>query len=291
LNARSLFVAADGRLHAPWRILLFVVITALSLILVAVVARPLLLGAQQVTGIALTADTVALALALLTSHAVMVYAADRRSWSYVALGADAARGKVLLRGWLLGAIPIGVPCALLLAVGWLSLRSALSGSWWIAARQVSLFLLTASLSEELLSRGYIFATLREWLGWPVALGLTSVGFGLAHLGNPGVDARAVVLVTLAGVFLGAVLIVTGSLYATWMAHWAWNWVMAVPLHAAVSGQSFSHPDYQIVDAGPDWITGGAWGPEGGAGAAGGMLIGLGYLYWRYNKKRNEQLQR
>ena len=98
------------------------------------------------------------------------------------------------------------------------------------------------------------------------------------------------LVVLSGVYLGAILIVTRSLYAVWMTHVAWNWAMAVLLHTAVSGHIFPHPDYQIVDNGPNWLTGGAWGPEGGAGAAVGMLAGLGYLYWRYNKTRNEQLQ-
>ena len=71
-----------------------------------------------------------------------------------------------------------------------------------------------------------------------------------------------------------------SLYAAWAAHVAWNWVMAVPLHAPVSGLRFEAPDYRTVDAGPDWITGGAWGPEGGMGAAAGMLAALTLLIVR-----------
>ena len=31
------------------------------------------------------------------------------------------------------------------------------------------------------------------------------------------------------------------------------------------------PDYAMVDDGPDWLTGGTWGPEGGAAGAAGML--------------------
>src|SRR3712207_7874899 len=46
-----------------------------------------------------------------------------------------------------------------------------------------------------------------------ALLLTSVPFGLVHLQNPGADARSTLLVVLAGVFLGAVLLGTASLYA------------------------------------------------------------------------------
>src|SRR5207302_1475265 len=72
--------------------------------------------------------------------------------------------------------------------------------------------------------------------------------------------------------------------------WGWNWIMAVALHASVRGVAFEAPDYRMVDAGPDWITGGVWGPEGGAGAAAGMFVGLAYLYWR-KKTQDERLQR
>src|SRR5205085_6465841 len=105
----------------------------------------------------------------------------------------------------------------------------------------------AALWEELMMRGYLFATLREWMGWPVAAGVASVAFGLLHLSNPGADAQSVVMVVLAGVVRAVVLVATQSLYAAWMAHWAWNWVMAVPLHVAVSGVPLARPDYELVD--------------------------------------------
>jgi hypothetical protein len=114
--------------------------------------------------------------------------------------------------------------------------------------------------------------------------VTSVAFGLLHLGNPGADAQSVIAVIIAGVFLGGILVATGSLYAAWMAHFAWNWVMAALLHTAVSGLPLAAPDYRIVDAGPDWATGGQWGPEGGAGAVVGMLVGLLYLYARWQRR-------
>lgn len=280
MTARAFFVAADGRLRAPWRILVFFVVSGVCIQGIAIAGGPLLDGADRLTGTDATSESLVLVIGLVAAHAIMLRGIDKRPWSDVGLHAPAARTNVLARGWLLGALPILVPCVLMLALGVLAVRPSIQGSWWLAAAQVSLFLLPAALGEELFSRGYLFATLRDWLGWPVALLLTSIGFGLLHLANPGADARSVSMVVLAGVFLGAVLLATGSLYAAWMAHWAWNWVMAVPLHVAVSGLPLSRPDYQVVDAGPDWITGGSWGPEGGAGAAAGMLLGLAYLYTR-----------
>ena len=57
---------------------------------------------------------------------------------------------------------------------------------------------------------------------------------------------------------------------------------------SVSGLPLESPDYRYVDAGPDWATGGVWGPEGGAAGGLGMLGGLAYLYAR-RKSRRQQL--
>lgn len=113
----------------------------------------------------------------------------------------------------------------------------------------------------------------------------SVGFGLLHLANNGATIESVGLVTLAGVFLATVLYATRSLYAAWMAHFAWNWMMAAVFHASVSGYPFEAPSYRYVDAGPDWATGGDWGPEGGLPAAIGMGAGIAVLY---GAKRSRQ---
>src|SRR6185503_11806619 len=162
-------------------------------------------------------------------------------------------------------------------IGWLGRLPATPGAWLPAALRVSLFLLPAAFAEELATRGYVFAVLREVWGWRWTLFATSAVFGLLHLANAGANVQSVSLVILAGVFLGAVLLATRSLYAAWMAHFAWNWTMAVIFHTAVSGLPLETPDYRYADAGPDWATGGQWGPEGGAAGALGMLGGLAYL--------------
>ena len=148
------------------------------------------------------------------------------------------------------------------------------GSSLAAAARISAFLLPAALAEELVSRGYLLTAIRDGVGAWIAAAVTSLLFGLAHLVNPGVTVESFVNVTLAGLFLAAVRIVFDSLYAAWAAHAAWNWIMAVPFHAAVSGISFDAPDYRTISHGPAWATGGTWGPEGGVAAAVGMLAGL-----------------
>ncbi|HVT40817.1 MAG TPA: hypothetical protein VHE78_17390, partial [Gemmatimonadaceae bacterium] len=81
-------------------------------------------------------------------------------------------------------------------------------------------------------------------------------------------------------FLASVRLATGSLYAAFVAHLAWNFVQGAVLHAPVSGLALPAPGYRAVDAGPAWLTGGAWGPEGGLAAAAGMLGATFLLLWR-----------
>jgi hypothetical protein len=85
------------------------------------------------------------------------------------------------------------------------------------------------------------------------------------------------MVIVAGVFLGGVLMATGSLWAAWAAHFGWNWTMAAIFHMQVSGGGFPTPDYRVVEVGPDWLTGGGWGPEGGLAALVGMTTAMLYL--------------
>ena len=145
-------------------------------------------------------------------------------------------------------------------------------------------LLPAAFFEELFIRGYVFAVLRRAGGWRLALIVTSVVFGLLHAWNPGADAQSILAVTVAGFFLGAILLATRSLYAAGAAHFAWNWVMAGALHIAVSGVSSGDVDYRTVETGPDWLTGGPWGPEGGLAAVALMFVGILYLYGRYLRR-------
>ena len=63
--------------------------------------------------------------------------------------------------------------------------------------------------------------------------------------------------------------------------------MAAVFHVAVSGIPFEAPDYRYVDAGPDWATGGEWGPEGGIPAGLGMVAGDGVSLLEQKRREAE----
>ena len=87
-------------------------------------------------------------------------------------------------------------------------------------------------------------------------------FGLAHLANPGVTPLAVANIAAAGIFLGLAFYAPGGIFTAFGAHLGWNATLAA-LDAPVSGLPFTIPAIDYVAGGPAWLTGGAFGPEGG----------------------------
>ncbi len=282
-------MTSDGaRLYAAaiGRILLFVLLVALCAIAADALLSPLLVWVVGRTGQRLRVDMFVELAAALSATAVMVRAIDKRPWSDVGLSRRDASPGAFIGGWLIGTAAIAITCGVLALVGLLRFVPAAGHGWIGAALRITVVLVPSALAEELLCRGYLLTVVRERVGVRLAVVLTSVMFGLLHLANPGASAESVALVTLAGIFLAAVRVVLDSLYAAWMAHLAWNWVMAVLVHAAVSGVRFESPQYQAVTGSPAWVSGGPWGPEGGVMAGLGMVTGLAYLYTRRRREES-----
>lgn len=226
-----------------------------------------------------TVQVAPLALAFLFAHAVVVRRYHDDGGAYVGLDAPAFLTPAVPRAALIGALAIGVPSVLLLAAGELRIETGVAGQrtfWWSFASLLGL-LVPAALWEELAFRGYLLSVLRERAGTRTALLVTSGLFGLVHWQNAGATVQSTAAVTLAGVFLGVIRLSTGSLYAAWAAHLSWNLTMAIVLRTPVSGFELGLPGYRVVDAGPDWLTGGTWGPEGGAAAMLGLAVGSWYF--------------
>ncbi len=215
---------------------------------------------------------------------IMLRRVEKLPWSTVGLDRGALSAPALISGTILGGFTIGIASLLLLAAHMLRIDRTVPGGWWGQAGHSAVVLLPAAFFEELFIRGYVFAVLRRAWGWRLALIVTSVVFGLLHAWNPGADAESILAVVVAGFFLGAILLATRSLYAAGAAHFAWNWVMAAALHIAVSGIPSADVDYRTVETGPDWLTGGPWGPEGGFAAVALMFIAIFYLYGRYLRR-------
>jgi membrane protease YdiL (CAAX protease family) len=280
----------SGRVRTGWRVAFFLLVTVAGGIVAANIAyemisfTPLVSAARQY-GVPLAEYGQLIALVVGTYAALRVVDGVRHGiWTRVGLGPRGLQPRRLLTGLAAGTLAILVPCGVLIAAGRFSFerQPAEIVSWVAAARSALLILAPAALAEEMAMRGYLLTTLVEGVGAPLAVAITSVLFAILHLLNPDPTVLSTGMVALAGLFLAVIRLTTGSLWAGWVAHLAWNLVQAVVLHAPVSGLPLDTPGYRLVDHGPEWITGGPWGPEGGLAAAAGMLVAT-FLLVRYSK--------
>ena len=274
MTARAVLYAPSGTLRVWWRVAGFLLVFFAADQAVSAVAHRLPVPASFTGQLTIAFGSVLAAAALATW--VMLRRVDDRAWSTAFLGKEAARPRLLGAGLALGAFGILLPSGLLVAAGWMRVApaqtAAVSGAGpALFALQAAVLFLPQSLAEELLSRGYAFNAIREAAGPAAAIAVSSLVFGALHLGNPGADFRSFANVVVAGVWLGAIVVVTRSVYAAWMAHFAWNFAIAGVLHAPLSGIPFPTPAYALTADGPAWATGGRWGPEGSAFAALSML--------------------
>lgn len=140
----------------------------------------------------------------------------------------------------------------------------------------------AAAAEEILFRGYPLQTLtRANLAWLGVL-LTSVPFAAVHLNNPhAVPGFTFVNTALAGIWLAVAYLRSRSLWLPLGLHWSWNWVQASLLGLPVSGieRIAPAPLLKALNVGPDWLTGGAYGIEGGAACTAALIIST-LVIWR-----------
>ena len=177
-------------------------------------------------------------------------------------GARAAKGF----GGGLGIGTLAAGAALLLAVllgnaEWVADRGGIA-AYGLRVLGTLALLAPAALAEEVLFRGVPLVLLAAAFGRGPALVALSVLFGLAHLNNPNVTALGVVNIVAAGVFLGLAFYAPGGIWTAFGAHLGWNGTLAA-LDAPVSGLPFQIPMIDYEPGGPQWLTGGAFGPEGG----------------------------
>lgn len=118
-----------------------------------------------------------------------------------------------------------------------------------------------AVNEEIIFRGILFRWIEEWGGSWVALLLTSLFFGAAHLANPNASWIAAVGIAFeAGVMLGAAYMLTRSLWLPMGIHAAWNFTQGEIYDIPVSGM----PVHGLLVArlsGPPLLTGNGFGLE------------------------------
>ena len=180
----------------------------------------------------------------------------------------------LAAGWGLGAFLMLVVFGILVVGGWLTIET----SPWQAldVTAVILVAVVVGFNEELAFRGYIMQRLGQAWGMPLAVAASSILFGLVHVLNPNASALGIVSVCISGLLYACAYLVTRSLWLPVGLHMSWN---IVQMHVlGFPGSGHVRPSIlRSVTHGPDLVTGGAFGPEGGIVVIGVVLAAIALL--------------
>lgn len=189
------------------------------------------------------------------------------------LGLGAAlMGLIFLVGWLTGSLRV---------TGFFEVSSP-NGGFALGMIQALVFFVFVGIYEELLSRGYHLVNLAEGFygklinqRWALMLAflVSSLVFGILHLGNPNATWLSAVNITLAGIFLGLGMVLTGSLAIPIGLHITWNFFQGNVFGFAVSGIQTGATIIATETIANTWLVGDAFGPESGLISLGAMLIG------------------
>ncbi len=275
----------EPRLRAGWRL----VIQALLFI-------TLLKGFQYIVGYYLIGNIPSLeAYASVFSEIIMLFAVtgsvyvartllDQRSFASLGLKSDNRAWIDLAVGIGITALMMGIIFLIEWAFGWLKFEGF---AWNLGAAKflapsillsLGIFLIVG-WQEELLYRGYWLQNLEDGLNIYWAVGISSLLFAAAHLGNPNFSIVSLIGLIVSSLFLTYAYTSTRRLWLPIGLHIGWNFFEGCVFGFPVSGMRTSSLLIHTA-TGPVFWTGGNFGPEAGLILLFALAIGT-FFVWAY----------
>jgi membrane protease YdiL (CAAX protease family) len=190
------------------------------------------------------------------AYLMLVWFIERRSTDELSRRSLLPEGAIGLAG---GFVLISAVIGILWLAGSYRVTGTDPGVDWLSL--VLVFGLSAGISEEIVFRGVLFRTIEEGLGTWAALACSAAFFGAIHGGNPNATTWTTLAIAIdAGVLFALLYHVTRSLWACIGLHAAWNVTEGAFYGTPVSGLP-PHGWLQSELTGPEWLSGGAFGPE------------------------------
>lgn len=292
-HERSLFQTVflspeEPRLRAGWRLLLHALFY-LSIMLTLSIGA--LLFYQGVQGGIITSISLAIMIDLVSILSATYFARrflDYRSFSSLGLKIDRSTLSDLIVGFLIPGLMMALIFLVEYAAGWTQFQGwawqtvGMSQSAIGLLGGLSAFIMVA-IGEEILSRGYHLQNLIEGLNLHWALFLSSSVFALLHFFNPSSSLMSTLGLLAAGYFLAYGWVRTRKLWLPIGLHIGWNFfegnVFGFPVSGLDTFRLLLH-----TPSGPEFITGGTFGPEAGLIAIPAMLLGA-WLVKLYTRDR------
>ncbi len=277
------FFTNDLTLRSGWRIAAYVAVFIMLLVangaLISLVFPDPSIAQNDLAllGINAWALLVPVSLTLL----FMTHFVDHVPIATYGVGTHEAWTKDLGTGLAVSAVMLCFYCVFSVALGEIHIESALSvggdggvdGAFWAPWFLTILILAISAANEELLFRGYLLQILMMAIGpWPAMVVMSSL-FGMGHYLNPSATWVGTLNTFLAGILLCLAYVRTRSLWFPYGIHIGWNLAIGPVFGFPVSGITMRSV-WISEGRGPDWLMGGAYGPEGGILGTGVMLSAI-----------------
>lgn len=265
----------DNRPRAGWRIFIFMLIfwTFSSTIFLV---KPLLGEMTKREYLENYSLIIVIILAISASLATLIARryVDKRSFQSLGL-ARYGQGRDLLFGFFLSALMAMAFLGLTVLFGVVSIEgiefslSAGGTDFLTIMATTSLLSLTLMLVEhvlvgyweELVFRGYLFQNMREGMGLILAIVISCLLYGLIHATNPNATMLSSAIIVGFGFLRIYGYLSTGMLWLSMGMHMGWNFFQGPIFGFAASGHEKATL-VQLTISGPDWLSGGSFGPEG-----------------------------
>ena len=191
----------------------------------------------------------------------------------------AGAGWKYLRGLAVGLGMFTAAVAVSAALGYIDFEAGdPAGQGWPALGGVLLVFIGWTVqgpAEEALTRGWLLpvigARYKPWLGVLVS----SLLFAVMHSLNPNLSPIAMLNLFLFGLFAALYALAEGGLWGVFSIHAVWNWAQGNVFGFEVSGNAAPGGTLlNLMEVGPDAITGGPFGPEGGLAVSLVLLVSI-----------------
>jgi hypothetical protein len=277
MNWDGIFIDDDG-LRPLWRFFLSIVLLFAAFALTGEMLRTIFLILKvHPSGLvaAFWHSLVGLA-AIIAAFKLMTAVFDRRPLGSVGLAFHPRWWRELGRGLAVGAAMLFLAIVLEWVCGFAHFTFTPHPMLRAGSFSFMMFAVAAT-NEEAIFRGYPFQRLAESITPVGAIAATSAFFGLAHLANPHRSWISTLNTALMGIPFAISYLRTRSLWMHIGMHFIWNFLLGFFLGLPISGLSVLASVFAARVAGPIWLTGGPYGPEGGLLAMGAILVVTAYL--------------
>lgn len=276
--------AGERRVRSFWRVLLTGMLSFIGVLLCSIVIR---LVIRRPLAVMLVGGPVALGL-VLGCVTIGGRFLDRRKLKDFGLRLERRWFTDLAFGLALGMMLVTGIVAIEFAAGWSSQSTQAHRLFSDEPRSLELaalvvLFLCVGIYEELAFRGYMLKNLAEGWNWSVvgsknaifaAVLATSLLFGIIHGINPHATAISISNTVLSGFLFSLGLLLTGELAIPIGFHITWNLSQSVVFGLPVSGVSLGSGLLALQTTGPDWLTGGDYGQEGGLLCTLALFLGM-----------------